>query len=68
VTMAEKLLQHRHCKNCHKAILPDLKFCDGDCESQHREMMRKKRNQLLLLMAFAIILMLMTVIPILFSP
>jgi predicted nucleic acid-binding Zn ribbon protein len=66
--MAEKLLQHKHCRNCHKAILPELTFCDEKCEGQHREMMRKKRNQLLLLMAFAIILMLVTVIPVYFSP
>lgn len=58
--MAEKLLQHKHCRLCSKAILPDLTFCDDDCRNQHREMMRKKRNQLLLLMAFAIGMMLMT--------
>ncbi len=65
--MAEKLLQHRHCRSCNKAILPDLDFCNDDCMSQHKERMRKKRNQLLLLFAFAVGMMLLTLIPALFS-
>ncbi len=60
--MAEKLLQHKHCRLCSKAILPDLDFCDEECRNQHREMLRKKRNQLLMLMAFAIGMMLMTLL------
>jgi predicted nucleic acid-binding Zn ribbon protein len=60
--MAEKLLQHKHCRFCSKAILPDQDFCDEDCTNQHREMLRKKRNQLLMLMAFAIGMMLMTLL------
>ena len=59
--MSEKLLQHKHCRFCDKAILPDLTFCGDECQTKHREMMRKKRNQLLLLMAFAIGMMLVTV-------
>ena len=61
--MAEKLLQHKHCRHCQKAILPDDVFCDEECERTHSEMMRKKRNQLLLLMAFAIGMMLFTLLP-----
>jgi len=61
--MSEKLLQHKHCRFCDKAILPDLEFCGDDCQVKHREMMRKKRNQLLMLMAFAIGMMLFTLIP-----
>jgi len=68
VKMAEKLLQHKHCRFCQKAILPDSTFCDDKCEGQHKDMMRKKRNQLLLLMAFAIIMMLVTLVPVYFSP
>ena len=66
--MAEKLLQHKHCRQCSKAILPDQLFCDESCETQHREIMRKKRNQLLMLMAFAIIMMLITLVPVYMSP
>ena len=61
--MAEKLLQHKHCRNCGKAILPDQVFCNDDCLSQHQGMMKKKRNQLLILMAFAVGMMLMTLMP-----
>jgi len=61
--MAEKLLQHKHCRNCGKATLPDQIFCDDDCRSQHQDMMKKKRNQLLMLMAFAVGMMLLTMVP-----
>ena len=61
--MAEKLLQHKHCRQCSKAILLDQVFCDDDCRSQHQSMMKKKRNQLLMLMAFAVGMMLLTMVP-----
>ena len=61
--MAEKLLQHKHCRSCSKAILPDQMFCNDDCRSLHQGMMKKKRNQLLMLMAFAIGMMFLTLFP-----
>ncbi len=60
--MAEKLLQHKHCRNCGKAIQTDVTFCGEDCQSQHREMIRKKRNQLYLIMAAAVIMMILALL------
>ena len=60
--MAEKLLQHKHCRNCGKAIHTDETFCGEDCQVQHREMIRKKRNQLYLIMAAAVIMMILALL------
>lgn len=55
--MAEKLLQHKHCRNCGKAVPADDTFCDAACKGQHTEMMRKKKNQMLFMMFIAVAMM-----------
>ena len=58
--MSEKLLQHKHCRHCGKAINVKDEFCDDSCRTTHMSMLRSKRNQLYILMAIAIGLMIMT--------
>ena len=58
--MSEKLLQHKHCRYCEKAITLKEDYCGKDCKLQHQTMMKKKRNQLYILMAIAMGIMLMT--------
>ena len=60
--MGEKLLQHKHCRNCGKAVNIDDKYCDDRCQEDHYAMLRKKRNQLYLLMILAMGLMAITVL------
>ena len=36
--MAERLLQHKHCRNCGKAIPAEDNFCDDKCQVQYQEM------------------------------
>ena len=55
--MAERLLQHKHCRQCGKAIPSDEKFCGDKCQTEHREMMRKKKNQMLIIMFLAMAMM-----------
>lgn len=55
--MAEKLLQHKHCRMCGKAIPADDIFCNDQCKGEHTEMMRKKKNQLLIMMFIAVAMM-----------
>jgi len=47
--VAEKLLQHRHCRECGKAITPDQKYCSKECEKKHTTLVQKKKRQLLIL-------------------
>ena len=56
--MAEKLLQHKHCRNCGKAMLPENEFCGESCKSQYVAVLKKKRKQLLMLFMFAMAMML----------
>lgn len=60
--MTEKLLQHKHCRNCERAIGLKDDYCNDECRKQHQDYLKKKRNQLYILMAVAMGLMLVTVL------
>ncbi len=44
--MVDRIAQHRHCKNCDKAIPYKDEFCDEACESQHKSKIGSKKRQL----------------------
>jgi predicted nucleic acid-binding Zn ribbon protein len=58
--MSDKLLQHKHCRNCERAINLKDDYCNDECRNQHQGYLKKKRNQLYILMAVAMGLMLVT--------
>ncbi|MDO9537442.1 MAG: DUF2116 family Zn-ribbon domain-containing protein, partial [Thermoplasmata archaeon] len=60
--MSDKLLQHKHCRSCEKAIKLKDDYCNDECKTQHQGYLRKKRNQLYILMAIAMGLMLVTLL------
>ena len=60
--MVERVAQHKHCRTCRKAVPPDKDFCDDACEGQYKAGLRKKRNQYLLLMIFAVGVMIMAIL------
>ena len=60
--MTEKLLQHKHCRYCERAINLKDDYCGRECKDQHQTMLRKKRNQLYILMAIAMGIMLLTML------
>ncbi len=45
--LVERIAQHRHCKNCDKAIPYKDKFCEENCEAEHKAKMKAKKSQLL---------------------
>lgn len=47
--MPEKLLQHKHCLTCGKAVPTARDYCDDACQAQHTSVLQRKRRQLLLL-------------------
>ncbi len=47
--MPQKLLQHKHCITCGKAITISEEFCSEECETNHRLLLGKKRRQLIYL-------------------
>lgn len=51
--MAEKLVQHRHCKWCDRAVQADARFCGKECEGPYYKAQRRKLNQYLILIIIA---------------
>lgn len=60
--MAQKLLQHKHCVTCGKAVPMTEEFCSEDCESDHRVMLSRKKRQLLILWIGAIAVLVFAVL------
>jgi predicted nucleic acid-binding Zn ribbon protein len=44
--MVEKIAQHRHCKECDKAIPYKDKYCDEKCETASKQRLQAKKRQL----------------------
>jgi predicted nucleic acid-binding Zn ribbon protein len=44
--MVDRIAQHRHCKNCEKAIPYGEKYCDEKCEKEHKAELQAKKKQL----------------------
>ncbi|HDP97289.1 MAG TPA: DUF2116 family Zn-ribbon domain-containing protein [Euryarchaeota archaeon] len=44
--MVERIPQHRHCRNCEKAIPADREFCNDACETEHESALKSKKRQL----------------------
>ena len=47
--MVERLLQHKHCAECGKAIQVTEKFCSDECKKKRETFVQKKKRQLLML-------------------
>lgn len=60
--MGERLLQHKHCRNCGRAVSLDDDYCNDRCKDEHHSMLKKKRNQLYLMMLLALGLMVVTLL------
>ena len=44
--MVERIPQHRHCQNCDRAVPYKDKFCDENCDNEHKGKLRMKKRQL----------------------
>ena len=50
-----KLLQHRHCQVCSKAIPISEEFCSEECKIEFDNMVKKRRNFLYLFYAMIVV-------------
>lgn len=41
--MVEKILQHKHCKICEKAILPEEELCSDECKNRWNVILKKRK-------------------------
>ncbi|MFQ5838576.1 MAG: DUF2116 family Zn-ribbon domain-containing protein [Thermoplasmata archaeon] len=60
--MPQKLLQHKHCITCGKAVLVTEEFCSEECERSHSQLLGKKRKQLLFLWVGALAILILAVV------
>ena len=59
---AGKLLQHKHCQICYKAIPISEEFCSEACTEEFNQILKKRRNTQLLFYASMVILIFIMVI------
>jgi predicted nucleic acid-binding Zn ribbon protein len=52
---AGKLLQHRHCQVCSKAIPISEEFCSEECSTEFDAMVKKRKNFLYLFYAMIVV-------------
>lgn len=62
--MAEKMVQHRHCRVCEKAIPSGEEYCNEECESKWNQMIKANKKKfwitilwMVLFVIFAMIMM-----------
>lgn len=59
--MVERVAQHRHCKNCDKAVPYKDEYCDEKCQSEHKTNMQSKKKQLTYFYAIMVIIMVIAI-------
>ncbi|MDH4123772.1 MAG: DUF2116 family Zn-ribbon domain-containing protein [Thermoplasmata archaeon] len=60
--MVERIPQHRHCRQCDKAIPAEKQYCDENCENSHKEAVKSKKRQLLVFYIIMIIVFIAAVV------
>jgi predicted nucleic acid-binding Zn ribbon protein len=51
-----KLLQHRHCQVCSKAIPMSEEFCSEECKTEFEAMVKKRKNYIYIIYATMILI------------
>jgi predicted nucleic acid-binding Zn ribbon protein len=59
--MVEKVGQHRHCRNCEKAIPFKDEFCDEKCETDWKTKMSSKKRQLIYFYGLMVFIMVIAI-------
>lgn len=60
--MVDRIPQHRHCRNCDKAIPSEKQYCDDECEQKHTTARNAKKKQLQTFYAIMIIIFIFAVV------
>jgi len=47
--MADRIAQHKHCRQCGKAFIGDSNYCSADCSKAGAEILKKRKRQLMIL-------------------
>ena len=57
--MAERLVQHKHCPQCGKAMSADRKTCSDECEVAHEAVMKEKKRTMYLFYGLAVVMIIL---------
>jgi predicted nucleic acid-binding Zn ribbon protein len=60
-SMPEKLLQHKHCRQCGKAVSSEDKYCDQGCKDSYNKDQRSKLTQYIILLIVGGVIIAVTV-------
>jgi predicted nucleic acid-binding Zn ribbon protein len=60
--MAEKLVQHRHCQTCLKAIPLGEEFCNDECKENWNLMIKANKKKNLIVMIWMIVIVVFAVL------
>ncbi len=47
--MADRIPQHRHCRQCGRAFIGSEPYCSADCGGQSKDVLKKQKRKLILL-------------------
>jgi len=60
--MVEKLLQHKHCRICDKAIPVDEETCSEECKTKLEALIKKRRTNVYIIWGLLIVVVVVFVI------
>lgn len=60
--MVERVPQHRHCKECDRAVPSKDEFCDEKCEAAWKGKMKAKKRQLMYFYMLLVAIMIITIV------
>jgi predicted nucleic acid-binding Zn ribbon protein len=58
----DKIAQHKHCRECGKAFVGEDRFCSDECGGSNKEVMQKKKKQLMALYVVSFVVLIIAVI------
>ncbi|UCE45950.1 MAG: DUF2116 family Zn-ribbon domain-containing protein [Methanobacteriota archaeon] len=59
--LVERIGQHRHCRNCERAIPFKQEYCGEDCETEWKGKMNTKKRQLTFFYILMVIIMIFAI-------
>jgi predicted nucleic acid-binding Zn ribbon protein len=60
--MAERIPQHKHCRQCGKAFIGDGQYCSVECSNQGKDILKKRKRQLIILYVLTMFILAVAVI------
>jgi predicted nucleic acid-binding Zn ribbon protein len=62
--LAERIVQHKHCPPCGKAMSAGKEFCSSECEEQHQQRQKERKKTLYYMYAAILIFIIFFVLQI----